>query len=193
MDIDKAIRKRRSVRRYKPKRVPKAVLKKILESARWAPSVHNLQPWRFIIVEGRMKDRLARLLSRYKRNELLFVRMILKEAIRIIDNAPVAVLVYKMPVFSKKIKIGGRLYFNNAHIWEIQSVACALQNMILTVHSLGLGAAWLGIPMFRSSDINKLFKIDDELMAILTIGYPAEKPPTPKRKGLCEIASLKSR
>jgi nitroreductase len=52
MDILDAIRKRKSIRAYKPDAVPKAVIREILEIAGWAPSAMNTQPWEFAVVAG---------------------------------------------------------------------------------------------------------------------------------------------
>lgn len=52
MDVFDAIRKRRSVRAYKPDPVPKAVIREILEIAGQAPSAMNTQPWEFAVVTG---------------------------------------------------------------------------------------------------------------------------------------------
>ena len=50
IDLHDFLRTRRSIRRFKPDRVPAPVIKRILETATYAPSAHNLQPWRFVVV-----------------------------------------------------------------------------------------------------------------------------------------------
>ena len=55
-----AIRGRRSVRRYLPKEVPDEAVGRVLEAARWAPSPHGRQPWRFAVIRNdETKERLA--------------------------------------------------------------------------------------------------------------------------------------
>lgn len=194
MSIDKIIRNRRTIRRYKSRKIPRRLIRKVLEAARWAPSSHNMQPWRFIIAEGAIKKRLVEVLSLRQKNEPLLFRLILKEAIKIVENAPTAILVYKKGVYSDTIKKGGRpyhKYLDKTNVWEIQSVASALQNMLLAAHSLGLGTAWLGSAVFREKQINRLFKSTDALVAIVTIGYPDEKPTPPPRRPITEIASFR--
>ncbi len=166
---------------------------KIIDSARWAPSLHNLQPWKFIIAEGDIRKKLIDAMKRPHRDiEPLMIRLTLKNGINIIENAPVVILVYNNRPFSRKVKELGRRFFNCANIWEIQSVSCAVQNMLLTAHSLGLSSTWFGIPMFRETQINKIFGIEDDLMAIVTIGYPAKKQKTPlRRKPISEIVSFR--
>ena len=54
------IKGRRSIRKYSSKEVPRDILFNILEAARWAPSAHNAQPWRFIVITERsLKRKLA--------------------------------------------------------------------------------------------------------------------------------------
>ncbi len=59
MDVFNCIRTRRTVRDFKPDPVPDAIIHKILQAARWAPSSSNTQPWHFIVVKDR--DTIAEL------------------------------------------------------------------------------------------------------------------------------------
>ena len=191
MDTATLIKSRRSVRKYKAKNVPRKLVKKILESARWAPSLHNLQPWKFIVVEGALKQKLAEALKHHKGKEFLIMRLILKTGIEMIEKAPCAILVYNNTPLSRKVITSGKSYFNGVYICETQSVACAIQNMLLTAHSLGLGATWVGVSIFRQKVINEVVGAGDNLMAVLAVGYPDEKPKAPGRKPLSEIAIFK--
>jgi nitroreductase len=49
------IKKRRSIRKYKPEPVPLETVMKVLEAARWAPSGDNSQPWEFVVVRDKDK------------------------------------------------------------------------------------------------------------------------------------------
>ena len=53
MDVFECIRRRRTVRDFKPDPVPETIVRKILQAARWAPSSSNSQPWHFIVIEDR--------------------------------------------------------------------------------------------------------------------------------------------
>jgi coenzyme F420-0:L-glutamate ligase / coenzyme F420-1:gamma-L-glutamate ligase len=50
VDIHNFLRARRSVRRFKTDLIPAPVIQRIIETATYAPSAHNLQPWRFAVV-----------------------------------------------------------------------------------------------------------------------------------------------
>ncbi|MEW6328314.1 MAG: nitroreductase [Thermodesulfobacteriota bacterium] len=64
MDIMEAVRNRRSIRAFLPKPVPKVVIEKILDAARWAPSWGNTQPWEFLVVGGETLKRIGKEFSR---------------------------------------------------------------------------------------------------------------------------------
>ncbi len=198
MNIISAITRRRTIRKYKRDKVPRSVLREAVDSARYAPSIHNLQPWRFIVVEGETKMKLATLIACRKKGELILSRMMLRDDARIIENAPAVILVYRSAVFKKRLSYKydrlrtiGRRAFRNLYICEVQSVSCAVQNLLLLLHANGLGAAWLGAPLFRERAINSLVGSKDELMALLTVGYPAEKVSPPGRKKMDEILTFK--
>jgi nitroreductase len=60
MDLIEAIRKRKSIRKFKPDPVPRAVLREILGIASRAPSAMNTQPWEFIVIAGEVLERVRR-------------------------------------------------------------------------------------------------------------------------------------
>lgn len=193
MNLTHLIKTRRTIRQYKNRKVPKRLLYKILDSARWAPSLHNRQPWKFVIPEGEARKKLIDALKRSRDKEALLIRLTLRENIKVIEHAPVVILVYNDSALSNRVKKGGKLYsdyLDKSITFEIQSVACAIQNMLLTAYSLGLGTAWFGMPVFAEKFINKFLHVEYKLMAILTVGYPAESPRRPGRKPLSEIVDF---
>ena len=60
MDVIEAVKKRKSIRGYKPDPVPKEVLKQILELASHAPSAMNTQPWEFTVLTGDVLENVKR-------------------------------------------------------------------------------------------------------------------------------------
>lgn len=59
MNIKEAIRKRKSIRKFKPDPVPREMLHEILKEALWAPSAINTQPWEFAVVGGETLKKIA--------------------------------------------------------------------------------------------------------------------------------------
>jgi nitroreductase len=158
MDAIEAILTRRSIRKYQDKPVPKDVIHKLLEAGMAAPSSMNLQPWRFIIIDGRaILDKMTELHPHAK---------MLKEA-------PIALLVC---ADTKIQKMEG---------YCAQDCSAATENILLAAHALGLGAVWLGVyPRKERMDaIAKLFGLPDEIIPIslISIGYPAEEKPASNR------------
>jgi len=145
MDVFEAVQKRRSIRAYESTPVPKALLEKILEAARLSPSAGNVQPWHFIVVTDAGK--------RERLAESILVRF-LKEA-------PVVIVGCGDQKASPK--------------WFMVDVAIAMQNMVLTATSEGLGTCWIGI--FNESKVKELLKIPEKfrVVALLALGYPREK------------------
>lgn len=59
MNASEVIRARVSIRAFKPDPVPQALVREILDIARWAPSGGNLQPWKVIAVAGAVRDEVC--------------------------------------------------------------------------------------------------------------------------------------
>jgi len=189
VEILELIKKRRTIRKYKKKQIPKKILNKIIEAGRWAPSAENTQPWRFIILkEGEIKSNFIKKIKKevYSEKFLTSVNVLLKRSIKIIEEAPIIILVYNTHTFLEKVKKLGKVYKKPAYLSEIQSISAAIENMFLAATSLGIGMCWLNFPLLIKDEIEKFFKTKDKLIAILTLGYPQEKGKRSKRKPISE-------
>ena len=162
MDIIGIIRARRSVRKFKSDAVPEELIERILDAGRWAPSGLNNQPWRFAIVRDRELIKEISKLTHYR---------------RIVLGAQVLI-----PVFIDT----ERIYHREK---DIQGIGACLQNMLLEIHSLGLGAVWLGEIIRSNLPIKRILGLGDalELMAVLALGYPDETPQPTRRKALQDL------
>lgn len=188
MDILKLIKTRRTIRKYQNKKIPAKTLKKILEAGRWAPSAHNSQSWEFIIIDNKkLKKGLIKELDKMSIKFLTSFKILFKNTLTIINDAPLIILVYNTRFLSNKTFPYGEPYFSVTHISEIQGISAAIQNMHLVASSLGIGMAWLTIPLFANKKINKFMKTKNELIAILTLGLPAKNNGNHCRKNLSEI------
>lgn len=189
MDIFKVIKTRRTIRKYQEKIIPKIVLDKIIEAGIWAPSAHNSQPWNFkIIAEEKWKDIFCEKLNQYPSSSILSsVNISIKRTIAIMQNAPVIIAVYNNGKLSRDSSKLGKIYYSAAYISEIESIAAAIENMHLVATALGVGMAWLTMPLLIKDYITSILKVEGELMAILTFGYPAEKGKIYLRKSVSSI------
>lgn len=185
MDLAEAIKGRRTIRRFQAKPVPQEVLKKVLNAAAMAPSILNEQPWLFTVVTGKARGELMKVLSRSvgiiedilapfhleKQRE----QEIKEEAMSFygnLGNAPVVIIV-SMPMEDSSFL--RKMY--------LESVAMAIQNLMLAAHGEGLGTCSIVVYSWIERDVKKLIKAEDrEIVLFLALGYPAETPKMPPRK-----------
>ncbi len=169
MDVLEAIRTRRSIRRYEPDPIPKEKLELLLEAARLSPSAGNRQPWRFIVVrDAELKRKLA--------TECAWERL---SPMRQVETARVVIVGCGLP--AESIPVGS---FDG----YVVDVIIALQSVILAATSLGLGTCWIGA--FYEERVREVLGIPEDVrvIALLTVGVPAESPAAKPRKELREIA-----
>lgn len=161
MDLFEAIKKRRSVRAFKPNPIPENVLNKILEAANWAPSAGNLQARDFIVVKDPKIKRELCEAALYQ---------------TFIEEAPVDIV-----VCANEERSSSRYGERGERLYSILDAAVAVQNLLLAAYALGLGTCWVGA--YNDNEVKKVLNLPDQLkpIAIIPLGYPAEKPgPTPR-------------
>ena len=174
---------RRSIRRYQERPVPPEMVEQLLTAATWAPSAHNRQPWRFVIMEDAgTKTRLAAAMGERLRRDLaadgLDAAAIERDAGRAharISGAPLLILLCLTLADMDDYPDARR----RAHetTMAVQSVAMAGQNLLLAAHALGLGACWLCAPLFCPDVVGATLALplDWQPQGLITAGYPAEE------------------
>jgi F420 biosynthesis protein FbiB-like protein len=181
-DVLENLYTRRSVRSYKPTDVPDDVIRELIKAGTYAPSAHNFQPWRFVVIKNR--EMIARLSERAKKvgldllgessdpNAQMFIN-ILKTRPNIFYDASVLIL-----IFSERISSDQGAFAATWNIMLIDSCAAAAQNMMLAARSLGIGSCWIGfgMPLDSDQEIRQELNVPEEysLMAPLIFGYPAK-------------------
>ena len=157
MDIFEIIRTRRSIRKFSLEPVPDEVVNKIIEAGTWAPSGLNNQPWKFAVI---------------KDNELKTKISGLTHYSKIVLSANVLIAVFLDHAASYD------------RTKDSQAIGACIQNMLLFIHSLGLGAVWLGEILKNKDAVLELVggAGDHELMAIIALGHPAAKGGKGNRK-----------
>jgi coenzyme F420-0:L-glutamate ligase / coenzyme F420-1:gamma-L-glutamate ligase len=191
--VGQLIRSRRSIRRYQPRPVPQAELLALLEAARWAPSAHNRQPWRFCVVTSvEIKQELSRRMSERWQQDLgadgadpdWIARRIAISHARLTGSPALIVPSLTM----EDMDVYPDVPRNQAeYLMAVQSVALACENLLLAAHDLGLGASWLCAPLFVPELVCDVLDLPEhwQPQAILTVGYPAEQ----KEKNRAPLAS----
>ncbi len=183
------INNRRSIRRFAPAAVDDALITLLLEAANRAPSAHNQQAWRFILVRGRKKDELVALVAKRAADFPRPASVLLRMASRTIATAPVVIAVANT---GELIRHGGVLFGLQGETirdffrtMEIQSSAAAVENLLLAATSLGLATVWLGILFLIKDDVLELLEEPrGEFMAVIPVGYAAGPTPSPKKRPL---------
>lgn len=190
------VRGRRSVRRYLPKTVPDGAIERVLEAARWAPSPHGRQPWRFAIVTRDVtKNRLADAMGKEWRNNLQMdgqepeiVEQRLEGSRRRLLDAPVLILLCLYLEDLDDYPDAARQ--ESETTMAVQSLGAAAQNALLAAYELGLDAGWMCAPLFTPETVSEALGLDPKLIphALLTLGYAEGDPP--KRRDRLPLEDL---
>lgn len=184
-DVLDAIKERRSIRKYLDRPVPKKAIEEILATADWAPSAHNAQPWRFIVLaDGSIKRKLAEAMAKSWAADMAKDGTTVepeKLKVRAERFATSPVLILACLTMDGMRKFSDEQRQNIERDSAMQSLGAALQNLLLAAHVKGLGACWFGAPAFCKEIVRTVLKIPDnvEPEALIMMGYPAEKPPVP--------------
>ena len=174
LEVQEAIRTRRSIRRYKSTAVDDETLERVLEAARWAPSWANTQVWRFIVVRNEaIKAELAGTLTP------------MNPAIPAIKNAPLTIIA--CAELKRSGCYRGEPTTDKGDSWYMFDVALAMQNLTLAAHALGLGTVHVGA--FNARKAGKILGVPEGFCVVemTPLGYPDHEAKTPSRKELAEI------
>jgi nitroreductase len=149
MNIFELIKKRRSIRDYIDKKVPREIIESIIKAGIWAPSACNVQGWHFLVIdeEKRLKELTNSGIVRLK-------------------DIPVGIFI----LYDKRL-------VNEEYQDHFQSGAAAIQNMSLATAELGLGSCWIcNLP--KKKKLKKLLSVPWYLepIALFSLGYPKKYP-----------------
>lgn len=194
-DIQDFLRSRRSVRRFLPQAVPSELLEQVLETSTWAPSAHNRQPWRFVVLKTiESKLRLADEMGIEFRRDLLHdglsedeVEATIQRSRQRILDAPVAIVVCLDMSEMDSYPDEKRRHYE--YMMAVQSVAMAGSTLLFAAHAAGLGGVWICAPLFTPKTIVSVFQlpISWEAQGLILLGYPAIIPEPRPRKRLDEV------
>ncbi|MCM1091343.1 MAG: nitroreductase family protein [Butyrivibrio sp.] len=170
---------RRSIRSFTEQPVSHELLEQIVETASYAPSWKNTQITRYIAVEGAMKDKLAKCTTIWAGNG------------NIMDNAPMVVAVTVITGRSG-FERDGSFSTGKGDGWQMYDAGVASEAFCLAAYEQGLGTVIMGL--YDEADAAKLLELpdDQELVALIAIGYPAQNPDAPKRKPVTDLLSYKA-
>jgi len=186
---------RRSIRRYVAGKVDPGIVEQVLRAGAWAPSAHNRQPWRFVLIEAAgWKERLARAMGERLRADRLAdgddpaaVARDVERSVARISAAPLVILVCLSMDDMDRYPDPRRQYAER--MMAIQSTAMATQNLLLAGHALGLGAAVMCAPLFCSDTVAATVGLPAgwEPQGLVTMGLPADRGKPPVRRAVADL------
>jgi len=197
-ELERLIRERRSIRKWKKEEVSDDLLKKAIGLATWAPNGGNHQVWRFIVVKNKgLIEKMANAVqSAADKITSLSAGTPWQEEVKgyqkkasFFRNAPVCigvltnayqsimdkVLTDRESFDSEAKKI---MAFRRTAPTAVQSAAAAVTTMLLVFHQMGLGAVWMAGPLIAKKEIETLLKVPANLsfVCLIAVGYPDEAP-----------------
>jgi len=151
MEIQEALLNRRSIRKYKDKKISKENIDKILKAAMYAPSAMNLQAWHFVVIDD---------------------RDVLIETIKSIPYAEM------LKQSAAAILVCGDSLIEKNESWLLQNCSASIQNILLSAHGLGIGSCWIAIHGMDDvyKNIRGQFKLPENIVpvSLISLGYPDE-------------------
>ncbi len=198
MTTIEAIRKRRSIRKYKKDQIPEEIILELLGAARLAPSGCNAQPWRFRVVKD-IDTKLQLVQAAYNQkfiSEAPVVLVVCANIKQYLDKSVSGIQdLGKIGAVKNEIveiiedRVEKLRYLKVREIGPLiaVNVAIAVEHIVLRALDFDLGTCW--VKLFDWQKVKEIFNWDDNVyvVALLPIGYPDESPEQRKRLSLPEI------
>jgi nitroreductase len=181
------IKNRHSIRTFTDREVSDEQITLLLQAANEAPSAHNQQSWKFIVIRNQKKNELANLVTSKSAVFEKPASALLRMAARSIISAPVVIAVANTGDLIEHgtdlFKIEKDMARDFFRTMEIQSSAAAVENLLLAATSLGLSAVWLGILFLIKDDVLQfLGEPKGEFMAVVPVGCAAKSGAGPQKQ-----------
>ena len=187
MEFKDVVFGRRSIRKYTEEPVSEEDLRYIMEAGLLAPSGVNLQPWYFVVIRSKEQmERLVNVMSgvsdklvdglneRFSKHPEVAQESI--RFIKMLGGAPVVILAFRY-----------RTDYPKTDVTIVQSIAAAMENIVLAAYDRGLGTCWMTAPVETMDDtaLRDMFAPDKgNLVAMITLGHPeGEARPVARKDG----------
>lgn len=192
----KILKNRRSYKLpFAPKSIDKKIIKDCIDLARWAPSAHNGQFWRYIIIEkGKQREELIEKMNEKLRFDLQrdgkaeeFIKLKVERTRNNFLRAPILILLCLDTVDLEKYPDTERT--QNELFLGIQSISSSATYLLLAFEMKKLAACWYCAPLFAKRILKESLKLPESYvpMAFFTVGYPLKTLKAPNRKELKDI------
>lgn len=171
MELVSAIEKRRSIRKYQDKEVTDEVLLELIRLATLAPSGHNRQPWKFQIIKGESKNKIA---------DMLYNKMKDVE----VSTAPHTANIMKEANTLIMVYLSDDSSYDNLD--DVLSIGGAIENILLAITDLDLGGLWIGNTIHIKEEIKTIVG-NRNIVSCIAVGYKDQAPKPRPRKHLDEV------
>ena len=167
MDLEQAIRTRRTHKAYRPEPVGRETLDELFELARWAPNHHLTNPWRFRVLGPRALERLKRAADAVEPGSG-----------RKLDRAPTLIAVTVEPA-------GDPVQDRE----DLLAGGVAAYIVLVAAHARGLAGYWRTPAVLRDPAGRRALGLGDreEFVGLLHLGHPRQEQPTPERAPVAEV------
>jgi nitroreductase len=168
VDVESAIRSRRTHKRFGSEPVPRPIVEELLELARWAPNHHLTEPWRFRVLGPESLARLAATGTKPGELEKL-------------SRAPTLIVA--------SAKLTGDDYQNRE---DVLATACAVYIVLLAAHARGLASYWRTPRVLQSRAGQQAIRMgeDEEFVALIHLGAPVDEPVSKGRQEPAEFVTF---
>jgi|SRR5271165_2583061 len=169
MDVEKAIRTRRTHKAFGPREVPRATLEELFELARWAPN-HNLtNPWRFRVLGPDTRDALMALAEEVEAGSAVKLR-----------RAPTLV--------ASSARLGGDPAQDRE---DLHATAVAAYLVLLGAHARGLAGYWRTVPLLEDPRARRLLGLgaEETPLGLLYLGDPVQEQRVPSRAPVADFVT----
>lgn len=208
MEFFETVYNRKTIRKYKEEKPPIDDIKKIIDSARVAPSATNSQNWKFLVIyndeiKRQMADAVNCVYDEF--NEIIEDDETRRNLMRykpfstFFQNAPVVIACVeteRTSAVTEYLKNSGMPY-EEVLLYKpdssLLSMGGAIENMSLSATALGYGTCWLCAPIIAYKRFKNILKLEktDKIVSLLTIGRPENNNANqPDKKSLDEIIEI---
>lgn len=194
----KEIENRRSIRKYKRHEISKEIIEDIIYSATLAPSAKNRQSWKFIVYQGEEKSKLVDVMHQGIKLEKITHKLMPEWAFAIPDAENTVRVMEEAPCLIAVLNTNQKTPFDSiedekriVEICDSLSIGAAIENMILTATSYGLGTLWIANTCFAYNELIDFIETDSQLTGIVAIGFANETPAKRPRKPVADIVEYR--
>jgi F420 biosynthesis protein FbiB-like protein len=189
------LRSRRSVRRFRPEKIPAENLQRVLDTATWAPNAHNRQPWRFVQLSsvssrealvGAMEAEFETALKAEGLSAEKIEAQLKRSRARILE-APEAILLCLDTEVIDKYEDESR--DRGEYLMGVQSVALAGGQLLLAAHAEGLAGVWICAPLFTPDLVGRELGLQAgwQAQGLILLGYAANEAENKPRLSISEV------